>query len=83
MWRPGEFCVLESVDELRRLIAGEVARGLTLRQSHGAARLAKGGVTGVLEEDEQLSYLARRSRRARLLTECHSSKSGRASRRTA
>ena len=44
-----ELCVLQPVDEPRRLVPGELASGLTLCEPHRAARLAEIGVASVLE----------------------------------
>jgi len=66
-----ELCVLQPVDEPRRLVASELASSLTLREPHWAARLAEVSVACALEESQELPHLACRGGWARLLTECH------------
>jgi hypothetical protein len=45
-----ELGVLETVDELLRLLARELARRLALGEAHGAAGVAEIRVTGAVEE---------------------------------
>jgi hypothetical protein len=50
------------VDERDNLVAGEAATSLTLGESHGAPRVSKVGVAGLLEERQQLLHLLGRGR---------------------
>jgi hypothetical protein len=47
-------------DEGVRFLSGELATGLALGESHGAASVAVVGVTGILQQREQLANLVRR-----------------------
>jgi hypothetical protein len=63
--------LLELGDERRRFVARELAGRLALGEPHRPAGVAKVGVSGVLQQREQLLHLARRRRRSCLLSECH------------
>jgi hypothetical protein len=77
VWRPScgglarRLGLLELGDERRRFVARELAGRLALREPHRPAGVAKVGVSGVLEQREQLLHLAPRRRRPCLLSECH------------
>jgi hypothetical protein len=68
---PIALCVLQSVDEPGRLVAGEFASSLSLREPHWAARVAEVSVARVLEESQELPHLASGGGWAGLLTEWH------------
>jgi PAS domain S-box-containing protein len=57
-----ELRVLQSIDEPLRLVASELASGLTLREPHWAACFTEVGVACVFKEGQQLPHPARRGR---------------------
>ena len=59
-----ELCVPQPLDERVSLGTGELARSLTLRESHRAARVSKVTMTGLLEQGQQFLHLPRRRRRS-------------------
>ena len=62
---------LELFDERFGLVARESAAGLALREVHRAASVAEVGVTGLLEQAEELLHLALGRGRTRWLSEWH------------
>lgn len=67
----GHLLVLEPLDEPIHLVAGELAGGLSLGEPHRTPGIAEIGVTGVVQEGQQLFHLPGRGRRPQRLTECH------------
>jgi hypothetical protein len=63
--------LFELLDERNCLVSGELAAGLALREAHRTPCVTEVGVTGILEERQQLPYLPSRCRGTRWLTECH------------